>query len=616
MARQILDPLAQSFFVEKPTFITKADLFFYQKDTSLPVVVKIRRNQNGIPSQLVMPFSEKVIDAVNVVVSSNANVATTVTFDSPVFLDIGEYSLTVGSDSKNYRVWISGLDEVDVTTEKRITEQPVIGSLFKSQNSSTWTPTQLEDLKFKLYRAKFNTNVVSTVMFNVEDTFSTDTLVKDPLEFYPNSKVVKLYHFNHGMTSNAWIKINNLANANIQTNTTIVVPNIFGNLGNTIENNFFQISNVKLDSYTIILNNPSTVTSSTRYGGSGVTVTKDIAYGAVTPTIGMIVPSNTTATHKILTTTPVDGESSNYVKDSEYTVVTNKEEYNFSTAKVLTGPVNSFKKLSNIDPITYRIELTTNNDRVSPYIDTSKLGLILKNYIVNYPSYSNSLSHENVVIADNNEANVFSIFGSSGIISLVDTSDRANARSMINGSYIYLTAGANANNANDGAYRVVSVSDNGTLANVKVEKVSGNVVTDLAGNAFGTIRIENTLGYIAEEAASSGSAYSKYITRQVDFVNQSTALQLIVDVLKPPGTDVKFYYRSKLSNESTALGSLEYKEITGVTIPTSFNGNFNEVSKLVENLPAFNSIVVKVVFLSNNSGLVPKIKNFRLLALE
>ena len=47
--------------------------------------------------------------------------------------------------------------------------QPYLGSLFKSQNSSTWDASQLEDLKFKLFKAKFVTNTPSSfIMYNQE----------------------------------------------------------------------------------------------------------------------------------------------------------------------------------------------------------------------------------------------------------------------------------------------------------------------------------------------------------------------------------------------------------------------------------------------------------------
>ena len=40
-----------------------------------------------------------------------------------------------------------------------VSEQPYLGVLFKSQNNSTWTAYDFEDLKFTLYRASFTTGV-------------------------------------------------------------------------------------------------------------------------------------------------------------------------------------------------------------------------------------------------------------------------------------------------------------------------------------------------------------------------------------------------------------------------------------------------------------------------
>ena len=163
MAARRLDPLAQSFFVESPVFVTKVDLFFAEKDDALPVFMQIRKNKDGKPSTDFVNFSQTFIPAANVVTSSNANVATTVSFDQPIFLDVGEYSLTLGSDSKDYFVYVSELNGVDTTTSQRITEQPLVGSLFKSQNATEWVSSQAEDLKFKMYKAVFNTSATATI---------------------------------------------------------------------------------------------------------------------------------------------------------------------------------------------------------------------------------------------------------------------------------------------------------------------------------------------------------------------------------------------------------------------------------------------------------------------
>ena len=46
-------------------------------------------------------------------------------------------------------------DSPNAGTGIRLSAQPTLGSLFKSQNGSTWSPAQLEDLKYRLYRADF-----------------------------------------------------------------------------------------------------------------------------------------------------------------------------------------------------------------------------------------------------------------------------------------------------------------------------------------------------------------------------------------------------------------------------------------------------------------------------
>ena len=44
-----------------------------------------------------------------------------------------------------------------------ISKQPFFGSMFKSQNGSTWTAEQNEDIKFDINRASFTTGTTGTV---------------------------------------------------------------------------------------------------------------------------------------------------------------------------------------------------------------------------------------------------------------------------------------------------------------------------------------------------------------------------------------------------------------------------------------------------------------------
>jgi len=154
------DPLAQSFLVEDETgiFLTKCEVFFSSKDDlDIPVTFQLRTMQGGFPTQKVIPFSEVILNPSEVNVSADGSVPTTFTFKSPVYLEGGgtEYCMCLASLSTKYNVYISRIGENDLITQTFISNQPYLGSLFKSQNASTWEPSQWEDLKFTLYRAEF-----------------------------------------------------------------------------------------------------------------------------------------------------------------------------------------------------------------------------------------------------------------------------------------------------------------------------------------------------------------------------------------------------------------------------------------------------------------------------
>jgi hypothetical protein len=134
---------------------------------------------NGFPSEKIVPFGEVTLTASEVAISTeNAAGAVTsfaetnFTFPSPVYLQNNtEYCfvlLPAGNDP-GYTAWVSelGENEVGITegASKRISEQPNVGMLFTSANNRTWSEKQAEDMKFTLYRAIFDTSVISTAKF-------------------------------------------------------------------------------------------------------------------------------------------------------------------------------------------------------------------------------------------------------------------------------------------------------------------------------------------------------------------------------------------------------------------------------------------------------------------
>ncbi len=186
------DPLAQTFIVDDETgiYVTSLNLYFQEKPTEFdtPVTIEIREVELGTPSQTVLPFSTVEKEPDEITISDNASVATKFTFESPVYLNgQREYAIIILSNSTEYRVWISRLGDSDVSTlgaesgQVVVSTQRLLGSLFKSQNASTWTPSQYEDLTFQLYRADF-VPTGSVQLFNPP--------LPQELEVIPNNSLV------------------------------------------------------------------------------------------------------------------------------------------------------------------------------------------------------------------------------------------------------------------------------------------------------------------------------------------------------------------------------------------------------------------------------------------
>ena len=164
------DPLAQSFFVgsskdETGCFITGVTLYF--RTTGTPdetIYVELRPMVNGLPTFEAYPLSHVVLRGNQINTSEDGSIGTFISFPAPVYVEGNkEHSIVVGSNQTSFTLWISRQGEVDVrdlslpeSEQVPIVKQSNLGSLFKSQNGSTWTPSQYEDLKFILYRANFS----------------------------------------------------------------------------------------------------------------------------------------------------------------------------------------------------------------------------------------------------------------------------------------------------------------------------------------------------------------------------------------------------------------------------------------------------------------------------
>ncbi len=160
------DPLAQSFTVDGTgAFLTSFDVYFAAKDETAKLTVQLATVELGIPTiNLVQDFTEVVLNPEDINISADASVPTTIRFPSPVFLPPDEeYALIfLCPQSDKYEMWVSTMGQKSIKTTQLpdvqnviVSKQYIGGSLFKSQNGTIWTPSQNQDLTFKLRKAKF-----------------------------------------------------------------------------------------------------------------------------------------------------------------------------------------------------------------------------------------------------------------------------------------------------------------------------------------------------------------------------------------------------------------------------------------------------------------------------
>lgn len=165
---QVRDPIAQSFRVANAGggFITKVDIAFATKAASIPVTLQIRTVTAGMPSELLLPFGEKALLPSQITTSVDGSAMSSFVFDDPVFLEEGkEYAIVLLADTQEYNVFIAQMGQNVIGQAIAVSKQPHIGVFFQSSNGSTWTASQEMDMKFTIWKAKFNTTAVSEVIF-------------------------------------------------------------------------------------------------------------------------------------------------------------------------------------------------------------------------------------------------------------------------------------------------------------------------------------------------------------------------------------------------------------------------------------------------------------------
>lgn len=493
------DPLAQTFFVTKKggVFLSSITLYFKTKDNSLPVQVQIREVDNGYPSRTVLPFSSVVKNASEVEVSDDGTVGTTFYFNSPIYVSSDtEYCFVVLADTNNYNCWTAKIGDFQYGTDRRISNQPYTGSLFKSQNSSTWTADQEQDLKFTLRCCNFSTNVTGNVIFTNKDV-PLKLLTKNPITTVNGSNNITIYCANHGLQDGDKVIISG-ANTINGINATYI------NAEQTV------IDVIDLDYFTIDIldntNTPVNANASGTEGGSTVYCKPNIPVNLVNlNTTVLVLPSTSLNTY-------IKTSSKDYQKDSEWNPIELKE--NFEITEYESILFNSLNE-QNDSSLDTKFTLATSNTYLSPVIDTTKNSAILVANRINNP-----------------------VLGSNGDLELLST---------------------------------------------------------------------------------NGDAIARYITKKVVLLNPANDLYVQVAGCVQLGTYVDVYFKNQnIEDDSIQFEDLPWqKMVLSEEVPYSTTNKDFRDRKYITNttLGEFSSYAIKVVFKSDTTALVPKIRDFRVISI-
>ena len=582
------DPLAQSFMPQEEggEFITKVDAYFSQKDEDLPVTCQIREMDNGYPTTKVLPFASKVLEPADVSISDDASVATTFTFDAPVYVKNGvEYCIVLQTDSNKYFAWISRMGEIDVGGSRMVSEQPYLGVLFKSQNNTTWTAYDFEDLKFKLYRAQFDTAKTGTVTLN-NDVLPTKNLEANPIRTINGQSLVKVTHRDHHMydtdnnvtisgvssgvsttlngailagatsltltgssgfpsSGTVYLKIENEVITGTISGTSItaatrgvegtdvghssgVVVELYQLNGipltevNKTHNN---VANIGIDSYTV--STTASATADGTGGGSAVYATENAQMDVIQTLVPTIELPDTSLSAKVRTTTGTspDGAQSSFTKQtlSQAISIPIGEDYHFATPKIIASGLNETLELAGDKSFNLIFTMNTTRDNISPVIDLDRKSVI---------AVSNRLNN-------------------------IDSS-----------SDVYPTS-----------------------------------------------------DYVQPTEPDGDNNEAIYITKKVQLQTPATAIRTYLDAVKFDTAEIQVMYKILRSDDASDFDEIgwEYFNTTGgpdSNVNASVNNeDFIERQYTVEGLPEFIAFAIKIRMQGTNTCEVPRIKDLRAIAL-
>ena len=451
--------------------------------------------------------------------------------------------------------------------------------MFKSQNSTTWTAEQNEDVKFTLNRAKFTKNSGTVTLVN--DTLTTKVLPQNPIttiagilnEALDNSETTITLEDTSNFPSTGTIligseqitytgksgndltgctrgvgtpattaatasdgaavgcttlRVNHRNHGMHSTDNNVIISGVpsgtyNGVASSNINGTYEAIGDIKLDSYTIVAQNSDFATAAGDVGGTVVQATRNIQYDVIHPVVGQINPPGTSITTNLRVTGGRTLEQSeaqfSLQATSKQKAVEPNGDYYLTTAAQVCSQINETNEMSGGKSLALTLTMTSPADHLSPVIDTKRL--------------------------------------------------------------------------------------------------SATVITNRINNPISGI----TPDFKEETTRSGGSASAKYITRPVVLENESSSLDVRLSAHVPSTAAVKMYYRLSNADDARNMDDLSWRAFNSdgtpdkAVDPSDDGTTFKELGFSFTGSEPFTAFALKIVLTGTSSCYPPRVKDMRGIAL-
>lgn len=376
--------LTQVFKVSVPNgvsgmYATSIDLFFRKKSKSFGLELTVVELTDGQPDQSkVVSNSSVMVPSEEVAVSNNATAPTKFKFTNPIWLEAdARYAFTLRAlgGSPDFEIWTGLNGAKDINSGKNISSNPLSESAYFAKSTADWAEIPNEDIKYKVYRAKFNTTGARVMLRKADTEIFRLRNIKWASGFPALIAGDEVYSKspNGNLTDTHYAKVT----AYDDVNNMLYLQSSTGNFENGMK---------------LVIVRPSAERAMTKASTqAGVLAEVELAemldypIHAIVPKIGDKSNSLGAVSFEFRGTY-MEGNPLMPVKEtanSAWKAVTNHEETDFyDRSRYVLSRSKETAQLSGNSSVDLRANLTTSSDFVSPVIDLRERSLIgIKNLI-------------------------------------------------------------------------------------------------------------------------------------------------------------------------------------------------------------------------------------------